>query len=135
MGDNSKINGLEKELEEKEIQELCILEDYIRDLWRFFPIPMAHLNPRGVIMDSDTALGDLLGRSQDDILGTRLADYFSNREEILNILNETMDKGLVRERQARVKTKEAEATVIISCMARKDGEGNIIGLFVSLMKA
>jgi PAS domain-containing protein len=119
---------------DKETQELCVLEDYIRDLWRFFPIPLAQLNPLGVIMDTDTPLCELLGQPPEDILGARLADYFPKREEMINIQNEAMDKGLVRDRQARIKGKETEYTVKISCMARKDSEGNVIGLFVSLMK-
>lgn len=134
MNNNLEIKQIESEIEAKEIQELCVLEDYIRDLWRFFPIPMAQLNPFGIILDTDTALCDLIDQPQDDILGTRLADYFPNREEMLNIQNEAMDKGLVRDREARIKAKEVEVAVKISCMPRKDSEGNIIGLFVSLMK-
>ena len=111
MNNNPQTYQVESEVESKEIKDLCVLEDYIRDLWSFFPIPLAQLNPFGIIMDTDAALCDLLGQPQDDILGSRLSDYFSSSDEMLNIQKEAMDKGLVRDRQAKIKTKEVKIVI------------------------
>ncbi|MFH1684365.1 MAG: PAS domain-containing protein [Candidatus Margulisiibacteriota bacterium] len=113
--------------------EVSELEDYINDLWEFNPIPMAYINPIGIIMDADISLASLLGIDREDIIGSRLEDYSSDKKELLRIKNETLKQGSLKNQEITLLGREKkEIPIYLSSTARKDTEGNIVGYFVSL---
>ena len=115
-------------------QEVFELENYINDMWEFIPIPIAYINPLGVIMDADIAIANLLKMSKDDIIGTSLSDYFFDKGEAKNLEKEVFENGIVKDREALVRDSQgAEITANICSKARKDSEGNIIGYFLSMI--
>jgi PAS domain S-box-containing protein len=115
-------------------QEVFELENYINDMWEFIPIPIAYVNPLGVIMDADIALANLLKMSKDDLIGTSLSDYFFEKSEAKKLEKATFENGIVKDLEALVKNSQGtEIIANISTKARKDSEGNIIGYFLSMI--
>ncbi|MBU0687272.1 MAG: PAS domain-containing protein [Candidatus Margulisbacteria bacterium] len=115
-------------------QDVYDLESYIRDMWKFLPIPMAYVNPLGVILDVDETLPELLGYSPDVIIGQSLAECFPETRVIEEVQKETLKKGFVKNRESTLVTKSGNIIDFsISTLARKDEQGNIIGYFLSLM--
>ncbi|MBU0671730.1 MAG: PAS domain S-box protein [Candidatus Margulisbacteria bacterium] len=113
--------------------EASELEDYIKDLWEFNPIPMAYINPIGIIMDADKSMASLLGIDREDIIGSRLEDYVPEKKDITSIAQETLTNGLVKNKEITIKTKKNQETPInISTLVRKDAEENVVGYFISL---
>ena len=114
-------------------QDVFELESYINDIWQFLPIPIAYLNPLGIILDIDQIVPELLGYSKEEILGKRLIDFSQNKERLKEIEKETIKKGFVKNQEASLINKEGkEITVNISTLIRKDENGEIIGFFISL---
>lgn len=116
---------------ERELNDLAV---YIQDLWRFYPTPLAYLNPQGTVLDVDSALVELLGLPPEALIGSRLHDFSPRREEILSLQAETIAAGSLTSREAVLRDREGkEKAVEVSTMVRKDEEGNVIGYFIALI--
>ena len=103
-----------------------------KDIWQFFPTPLAYLNSNGIIIDLSNALAELLGQSKEELMGTRLYDFIKE-DEMEKIQQELIDKGLARNREIYIKTQQGEEMpVSISLLARKDKKGDILGYLLSL---
>lgn len=109
--------------------ELFELENYIKDIWRFLPVPVFYLNPLGIIMDAGEMSAVLFDLPKEDIIGTRFRDYFMSSEGIVAQEQESEKAGLVLNREAILKRG---VPVSISILSRKDENGELIGFFVSL---
>jgi len=115
-------------------EDLFDLEKYISDIWRFLPIPIAYLNPLGIILDIDHSVLELLGYTEEEVIGRSLKDLFSRKKEIEDIEKETLRQGMTKDRELVIETKtNQEIPVYISTMARKEEGGEIIGYFVSMI--
>lgn len=124
---NSPLPG-EEELK----QELFDLESYVLDMWAFFPVPLAYVNPLGIIMDASQALAALLGKAKNDLIGSQIMDYFMNPAQFTGLQNETREKGAVSGLEVKIRRgANDEVFTNISTMNRKDAEGNVIGYFIS----
>ncbi|MGD9379846.1 MAG: hypothetical protein PVI51_04695, partial [candidate division WOR-3 bacterium] len=63
-------------------KDLFALEDYINDIWQFLPIPVAYLNPLGVILDVSHSLEILLGFKKEEMVGGTLIGLFIEHETL-----------------------------------------------------
>ncbi|MBI5699469.1 PAS domain-containing protein [Candidatus Saganbacteria bacterium] len=109
--------------------ELFELENYIKDIWRFLPVPILYLNPLGMIIDAGEMASALFNLPKEEIIGTRLRNYFDSPEAIVSQEQESEKAGMALSREAVLKRG---APVSISILARKDEAGELIGFFVSL---
>ena len=106
--------------------------DEIKDIWQFFPIPLAYLNPTGTILNLSDTLAELLGQSREELLGARLFDFIEE-DEMEKIQQELINQGLAKNREIYIKTQQKEEMpVSISILARKDKKGIILGYLLSL---
>jgi PAS domain S-box-containing protein len=113
-------------------QELFDLESYILDLWAFSPVPLAYVNPVGIIMDASQALAALLGKAKNDLIGSQIMDYFMNPAQFTDLQNETREKGAISGLEVKVRRgANDEVFANISTMNRKDAGGDVIGYFIS----
>ncbi len=112
--------------------DLRDLEDYLRDIRRFLPVPVACLTPAGVVVDANAELLRLLGVRDDALVGATMEPFLDDEGEMDRIILETIEEGAVRNREALIAPDdERRVPVLISTLARRDERGECIGLFAS----
>ena len=109
--------------------ELFELENYIKDIWRLMPVAVVYINPLGIIMDAGEVSNTLFALPKEELIGTRLRDYFSSPEEIVMLESEVAKLGKMLNREAVLKRG---VPVSLSVLARQDEAGNLIGFFIAL---
>jgi PAS domain S-box-containing protein len=113
-------------------EELYEFESYINDIWRFMPIPVAVLTPMGIFIDTAEAIEKLLGYDKDDIVGRTFDDIAFPPARIEEILRTTLEQGQVTEKECFLRNKKGGVIqVVVSTLARRDDEGNVITIFIS----
>jgi PAS domain S-box-containing protein len=123
-----------KEFKNNTTQDLIELENYITDVWKFLPLPMAYLTPLGVIIDIDNAFERFLGYKKEEIIGKTINYLSYNEDELMEIQKKTQKKGNIIDNECIIKNKEGkEIPVSISTLSRKDSRGKIIGYFASFV--
>jgi len=128
--------AIEKKEEEEKIstllEDLDSLENYIRDLFNFLPLPVFLLSPAKIILETNPAFEQITGYSTEESIGKSVEDIF-NPEEIESLIQETLDKGFVKAKAISLTTKSGiRVPVSASTMLRKGEEGDIVGYFFSL---
>jgi PAS domain S-box-containing protein len=112
--------------------DLLELEKYIQDIWRFLPVPICQLSPRGVILDSDRAFEELLGCSKDALIGSLLSSYFVDRQAFEHVQESTLSGGSVNNYRTVLKgNRQDNVLAKVSTLLRKDEEGQELGYFAS----
>jgi PAS domain S-box-containing protein len=84
-------------------KDLFALEDYINDVWQFLPIPVAYLNPLGVILDISHSLEKLLGFKKEELVGGTLINIFTERETLRRIQDLTLQKSGVNNHECVIR--------------------------------
>jgi len=114
------------------LEDLTLLEDYIRDLFSFSPLPLCSLTPRGVILEVNPAFEELSGYKIYEIIGSPIERLF-DKEKISEVSQETLEKGAVKTRELTLFTKDkGEVPVSIFSKTRKSPEGEAVGYFLGL---
>lgn len=125
-------------MEEKDSQKIIIeqlsqdledLENYLKDLWQFLPLPTLYTNPLFVILDVNTALENLFGLKAMELIGEEVKILLG--ETAQKILKELSEKKKIENKEIELLTKEGRKILSISASSRQDGEGNIIGYYFS----
>lgn len=115
-------------------QDMEALVQYIQDIRRFLPTPMAQVSCQSVVVDAGDALFDLLGYSDEELIGKQLADLSPQRELMSQLHDETLEKASAREIECQLLRKDGQLiSVLASTMARRDRDGSYIGYFVSFV--
>ncbi|MFH1382053.1 MAG: PAS domain S-box protein [Chloroflexota bacterium] len=117
-------------------RELLELEDYIRQIWRFLPIPIAYISPRGIILEVDEHMEKLLGYPREELAGKSLFDYCSEKKKIAQIQERTLNGKPVKANEgcALINARGQKISVGISTLARMDEElGEPVGYFAAFM--
>ena len=130
----------EYEMEQEDIliskRELFELEDYIRQMWRFLPIPIAFISPLGIILGVDEAMEKLIGYAREELVGKSLFDYCSEKEKIAQMQEWTLSGRPVKnyEECSLINTQGQRILVSISTLVRMDEElGEPIGYFAAFI--
>src|SRR3989339_1024758 len=115
-------------------EELLLISDYLEDMWEFLPIPIVNVSMVGIITDTDRATANVFGWSKDEIIGRRFDDFFNDKDQAGAILRETIGIGSVGNRELTAKNKDgAVFPTLVNSLLRKDENGEIVGLLVSLV--
>jgi PAS domain S-box-containing protein/putative nucleotidyltransferase with HDIG domain len=115
-------------------KELSYLESYINDIWQFVPLPLAYINPMGVILDIDQSFEILIKIRKEDIIGRLLADFFDPQTAIEGVYKTTIEKGQCHCEECYLKIGDNSLiSASISTIARKDDSGETIGIFLALI--
>ena len=114
--------------------DLLELENYIHDIWKFLPVPICQISPRGVILDTDKAFEELLKYPKNELVGTLLSSYFVHKAEFEHIQEATLTEGSVKDYRLTLKSKEKDNILVnVSTLVRKDDADQRIGYFVSFI--
>jgi len=123
-------NSKKKIKTEEEVQGL---ESYIRDFWRFLPLPVCYINPVNIILDVDEVFSCFSNYQPTEIIGEDLGKLFADSKKIEEFKKEILEKEIISNKELVFLTKDKkEIPVSISAMQRKDEKGNFIGYFLSL---
>ena len=115
-------------------QDLFVMEKYINDIWQFLPIPVAYLNPIGVILDVSRSLVELLHYRKEELIGGSLIGLFSEQEKMQQIQRLTLERSRVSDHKCVVRNKEGKGIPVnVSTLIRKDEKGDVLGYFVALL--
>lgn len=115
-------------------QDLYIMAQYINDIWQYLPVPVAYLNPLGVILDVSSSLENMLHYRKEELIGGSLIGLFTEREKIEKIQKITLEKNRVSDYQCVIKNKEGQGIPVnVSTLIRKDERGEALGYFVALL--
>jgi PAS domain S-box-containing protein/putative nucleotidyltransferase with HDIG domain len=114
--------------------DLFALERYINDIWRFLPVPVAYLNPLGIILDVSHSFEGLLSYKKEELVGGTLLGLFAEKERIKQIQDITLKKSRVCDHECVVRNKAGEMIPVnVSTLIRKDEKNEIVGYFVALV--
>jgi len=114
-------------------EEILGLESYIRDFWRFLPLPVCYVNPVNIILDIDEVFSGFSGYQPTEIIGEDLRKLFVSSEQTEEFEKEILKKEIVLNREmVFVRKDKKKIPVNISAMQRKDEKGEFIGYFFSL---
>ncbi|HXK32213.1 MAG TPA: ATP-binding protein [Candidatus Paceibacterota bacterium] len=114
------------------LEDLDSLENYIRDLFNFLPLPVFLLSPAKIILEVNPAFEKITGYGIEESIGKSIEDIF-NTEEIESLVKETLDKGFIKAKAISLTTKSGiKVPVSASTILRKGEEGDIVGYFFSL---
>jgi PAS domain S-box-containing protein len=121
--DNKKIDIL--------IEDLTLLESYVRDLFTFLPFPICFVSPLGIILEANPAFQEISHFSFSELVGESVEKLFP-KEEIQKIIKETFQEKSVN-KELKIFTKEKkEIPVQVFTKIRKDENNNILGLFIGV---
>jgi PAS domain S-box-containing protein len=113
-------------------QNLEDLESYIKDLWRFFPLPVCYVNSYQIILDANLALEEFFGWEVLELIGEKAAIFFADKSKAQRIYQEILKKEKTIIEESEVITKKEEKRIAnISARRREDDKGNIIGYYLA----
>ncbi len=83
----------------------------------------------GKILEYNRSGRDFFGYSDEEILNLNLRDLYAYPEEREKIVKKVMSEGSVENYELRLKKKDGTPVdVLLTVVARRDGDGNVIGL-------
>jgi PAS domain S-box-containing protein len=110
------------------------LENYIRDLNTFLPIPLCSVDLEIKIIDINSSLSSITGYSNDEIVGNKINMLFKNDEDLKGIISETKNKGYIKYHETSLITKDnSEIPIAVTTGSRKDTQSKTIGYFVAFI--
>ncbi|MFH1584762.1 MAG: ATP-binding protein [Patescibacteria group bacterium] len=114
-------------------EDVFVLEEYIQDLWRFFPLPICYVNPVHRILEVNEAFLEFTGYTNNEIIGTYAFQLWKGAKEG-SALEEELLKRDHFEREIILTTKEASRIPIrLYAQLRRDSAGEVIGYFLALV--
>jgi PAS domain S-box-containing protein/putative nucleotidyltransferase with HDIG domain len=114
--------------------DLFALEKYINDIWHFLPIPVAYMNPLGIILDVSHSFEELLQFKKEELVGGTLLGLFTEKEKAKQIQNLTLEKSCVSNHECIIRNKAGDRIPVnVSTLIRKDEADEVIGYFVALV--
>lgn len=114
------------------LEDLDSLENYIRDLFNFLPLPIFLLSPAKIILEINPAFEHLAEYKIEEVIGEPIETLF-DLNEIDSLVNETLEKESVKAKTIYLTTKsKARIPISASTMLRKSEDGDVVGYFFSL---
>jgi PAS domain S-box-containing protein len=102
-------------------KDLFALENYINDIWQFLPIPVAYLNPLGIILDVSHSFEELLRFKKEELVGGTLIGLFTEGEKMRQIQHLTLEKNRVNNHECVIRNKAGDRIPVnVSTLIRKD---------------
>lgn len=125
--DNSKEKRISALLE-----DLSLLEDYIREFFAFSPLPLCSVSPIGVILEVNPTFEKISGYKIYELVGKPIENLFE-KEKVEELSKETLEKGSVKGKELLLLPKDKEETIVSAfSQVRKNPEGEVIGYFIAL---
>jgi len=123
-----------RDADEVSLHDIPELERYISDIRRFLPIPVAYVTSMSAIVDATDMLLKLLQRADDEVVGRRLHDFFSDPEQMEAVQQQTLEQGSARNVECvLVDGQGREIPVLVHTLVRLDEVGESTGFFISFI--
>jgi len=114
------------------LEDLSSLENYIRDLSSFSPLPLCFISPLGVILEANPSFERISNFGFDEIIGKSIEEIFE-KEKMEKLIKKTLKQGFVEGREMILFTKDKqEIPVSVFSRTRKDEKGETVGCFLAL---
>ncbi len=82
----------------------------------------------GRVIDANPAAADMYGLDRDELIGARALDFWCDRDERRRFQEEVEERGFVRDyRACQEKADGSPMEVLINAVARRDGDGEVVG--------
>ncbi len=117
-------------------RELFELEDYIRKLWQFMPIPIAFISPLGIILEVDDGVEKLTGYTREELVGESLLDICAEEKRMMQVQEWTLGGKPVKSHEgcSLIDARGQRIPVSISTLVRTDDEsGEPTGYFAAFI--
>jgi|GEM_PF-535658 len=122
-----------EEINKEDGGELEDLRRYIEDFTAFLPLPFCMVNPMDYVLDSNRAFEEITGYEKMEVVGNSITFLFKNKGKAESFISKVSSKKFAVEEEMTLVTKEGrEIPVKVSAHARRDGEGNFVGYFLTL---
>ncbi len=111
------------------LDDLAFLESYSQELFSFAPLPLFFVSPLGVILEANPSLEKLTDKNIYEIIGEGIENFF-DKQEINEIIKETLKKGSVSDRETFILNKKQEKIPVnIFSQVKKTKDGKSSGCF------
>lgn len=108
------------------------LEQYIKEINTFLPLPVCLVSPNHSIIDSNKALKDFIGYEDVDIMGQKVNFLFANKRKAAYLIRSFGKSGKEIHKEIELLTKtQRRLPVKLSYAPRKDPGDKIIGYFLA----
>lgn len=115
------------------LDDLSALEEYIRSLFAFAPLPICFVTPLGVILEANPAFGTLVNYEPHEVIGESLDKLFSKKDS-LALIKQSLTKDVVEHKELKLLPRAAKRkTVLIFTRRRKDEKGEMVGFFLGAL--
>lgn len=112
------------------LEDLLLLERYIKDLFTFFPLPVCFVSPLGVIFEVNPAFEKAIGYTSYEIVGKPIESFFE-KEKMEAMTKEILAGGSIEAREISFFAKEGKKIdVSIFGQTRKNEQGEVTGFFL-----
>jgi PAS domain S-box-containing protein len=120
-----------KELEQQK-NELFKASAYNRGLIEASLDPLVTFSPDGIISDVNKSTEDYTGYNRQDLIGTKVSNYFSMPERVEEGYKKVLREGFVRDYELELKHKSGKLVpVIYNASVYYDNTGRIAGVFAA----
>jgi len=112
------------------LEDLLLLEKYIKDLFTFFPLPVCFVSPLGVIFEVNPAFEKFIGYTSYEVVGKPIENFFE-KEKIETLTKDVLESGNIEARDMIISTKGGEKVdVSLFGQVRRNEQEETTGFFI-----
>lgn len=114
------------------LEDLTVLESYVRDIFTFSPLPFCFMSPGGVILEANPAFIKISNFSFNEIVGKSAEELFG-KKETEEIMNRALKDGFINGKEIFFFPKSRDKIFVqIFAKTRKEKNGENIGYFLCI---
>ncbi len=120
--------------EEELLEDLMVLEGYIKNFWEILPVPVCITSPLFIILETGAAFNHLFGYEKDKLVGDFLDILFVENEDFKRFSEKLSKEKRVSDFEVALQTKKRrKLSILISAICREDEKGRIVGYLLSFV--
>lgn len=114
------------------LEDVMSLEEYVRDLFDFSPLPISFVSPLNVFLEINPSFEGLSGYTFDELVGEPVHKIFKELDAE-EIKKQVFEEGIIRNKEVElVREGEANIPVQVFAKARYNEEKEVVGYFLGL---
>ncbi|MCD6270493.1 PAS domain S-box protein [bacterium] len=115
-------------------ESILELEAYIKDFWRFLPLPVYYFNPMHIALDATRAAEDFSGYSEAEIIGRDLSKIFAESEQTISSFKKEILEGkhTLKKKMIFLTKDKRRVPVNVFVSPRESLNGEFIGYFLAV---
>lgn len=112
--------------------EARFLEEYVKELWTFLPLPVCYVNPVHKILNINTALLDLSGYAYDEGIGMAAKKLFTGAGAE-QFFKDVLEKESADRSELELVRKDGRRVPVHAYSRRRAEDGKPIGYFLGIV--